>query len=451
MTMLLTVSYIIKSATIIAVLSVYYQLFLKKQTFFTLNRFYLLGLLLLATGISFIHITLPEENEHNHPETIQYASILLEEILVQGHNRISSQESIINFIYISGIILFTGRYMYGLFRIAKLYQTHRHKRVGRLHIIRLEQIYPTFSFFNCLFLNNFHLTKEDRKKISEHEKVHIQELHSIDLVLAEIICIVNWFNPLAWQVKKLISENHEYIADQKMLLHHQQGKYMQLLVSQIFKQDFSYSNYFSCSNLKKRILMMGRKKSHPCKLLNYLPLLPLTGILLLIFACNFETISAESVKYIFPHQTYYTIATGEAPAIRNGNSQMYKTIKINLRYMESSDSTDKYSTANKEKVYFVAERLPDFTQGTLNQWLADHVSYPTEARVQKINGKAYVNFIIEKDGSISQVKVRRSSGHHLLDEEALRVVRNMPDWKPGENKGKTVRVSYTLPINFQSH
>ncbi len=77
---------------------------------------------------------------------------------------------------------------------------------------------PTyFSFFNSLFINPHSLSQENRRKIFAHEKIHIQQCHSLDLCIAEIICIANWFNPFVWLIKQLILENHEYIADQQVI------------------------------------------------------------------------------------------------------------------------------------------------------------------------------------------------------------------------------------------
>lgn len=106
-------------------------------------------------------------------------------------------------------------------------------------------------------------------------------------------------------------------------------------------------------------------------------------------------------------------------------------------------------TTNKGMVFDMPEQMPQYPGGgdAMEQFINNNIKYPAEAKAQKIQGKVYIQFIVEKDGSISEVSVRRGA-HKLLDSEAMRVVKLMPKWKPGSMRGKTVRVRYTLPITF---
>ena len=92
--------------------------------------------------------------------------------------------------------------------------------------------------------------------------------------------------------------------------------------------------------------------------------------------------------------------------------------------------------------------MPSFPGGNVQKWIAKNVKYPVLAMENGIQGKVYIQFVIERDGSITDVKVLRGVDASL-DKEAVRVVKAMPKWKPGKQRGKPVRVSYTLPINFQ--
>mgnify|MGYP003671976748 FL=1 len=100
-------------------------------------------------------------------------------------------------------------------------------------------------------------------------------------------------------------------------------------------------------------------------------------------------------------------------------------------------------------VFVIVEQMPEFPGGqdSLYKFLGANIVYPNKAKKDGVEGKVYINFTIEKDGSINEVKVLRGV-HPLLDEEAVRVVESFPKWKPGKQKGKTVRVSYNLPLNF---
>ena len=99
-------------------------------------------------------------------------------------------------------------------------------------------------------------------------------------------------------------------------------------------------------------------------------------------------------------------------------------------------------------VFMVVEDMPQFPGGDVTKWLAKNTKYPMIAQENGIQGKVFVQFVIEKDGSISNVRVMRPVDPSL-DKEAVRVVSSMPKWKPGKQRGKAVRVSYTVPINFQ--
>jgi protein TonB len=102
-----------------------------------------------------------------------------------------------------------------------------------------------------------------------------------------------------------------------------------------------------------------------------------------------------------------------------------------------------------EEIFTIVEKMPEFPGGTekLFRYLGKNIEYPPMAKDAGIKGKVYVTFVIDKDGSIADVKVLRGIGGGC-DEEAIRVVKGMPKWSPGKQRGKSVRVQYNLPINF---
>ena len=104
----------------------------------------------------------------------------------------------------------------------------------------------------------------------------------------------------------------------------------------------------------------------------------------------------------------------------------------------------------KNKVYDQPEVLPEFPGGMqkLMEYLRTSVKYPSEAQKKSIQGRVLVQFIVEKNGTISHLEISKAT-HPLLDNEALRVVESMPKWTPGKVKGKAVRTSMTLPISFK--
>ena len=104
----------------------------------------------------------------------------------------------------------------------------------------------------------------------------------------------------------------------------------------------------------------------------------------------------------------------------------------------------------EQEIFKIVEEMPAFPGGEakLMEYVAKNVKYPQIARETGVQGRVYVNFVVEPDGSVSNVSVLRGIGGGC-DEEAIRVVKNMPKWKPGKQRGKAVRVSYMLPVNFK--
>jgi protein TonB len=100
-------------------------------------------------------------------------------------------------------------------------------------------------------------------------------------------------------------------------------------------------------------------------------------------------------------------------------------------------------------VYDMPEQMPQYPGGAdaMEHFIGDNIKYPPSAKEKNIQGKVYVQFVVEKDGSVTHVKVRRGA-HEVLNKEAVRVIKMMPKWKPGSMRGKAVRVRYTIPITF---
>jgi protein TonB len=112
-------------------------------------------------------------------------------------------------------------------------------------------------------------------------------------------------------------------------------------------------------------------------------------------------------------------------------------------------TTKKEEEAEDAPVFFIVEEMPDFPGGqlALRKFIAQAIKYPVIAQENGIQGKVFVNFVVNKDGSVTGAKIARGVDPSL-DKEALRVVMSLPKWKPGKQGGKPVRVSYTVPINF---
>lgn len=531
--------YMIKSSTILIVLLTYYQFFLKRQTFFNLNRIFLLGVLVLSALLPFISIEINRNDMIGFP-TLASVSELLEENQIGKSSQstlITATEQpipMIPLLYGIGVVFFFLRYLTTLCRLCLFVHRNPRKRLHGLYMIQIQEGLPAFSFFNYLFINTHSLSQENRRKIFAHEKIHIQQCHSLDLCIAEIICIANWFNPFVWLIKQLILENHEYIADQQVIRKYKISGYLELLIQQSLKGAFSFTNYFSCSNLKKRTIMLTKKQSRKFQMINYIPAFLLAGMLFYLFSCknmceepespelqvfqiveNMPQFSGDLSKWATQNIKYPSKAieagiegkvyvnfiidstgrVGHAEIQRSTQSllnaealkgieampdwipgkQRGKAVRViytlpvtfSLKdqagnfapkvtiippHNEAKTPTlvkDSSETENSTEVciFQVVEEMPESAEGNVAEWIMKNIKYPKEAIEANITGKVFVQFVIEKDGSITNAKIARSAST-LLDAEALRIVNNMPQWIPGKQRGKAVRVAYTLPISF---
>ena len=460
--------YMIKSSTILIVLLTYYQFFLKRQTFFNLNRIFLLGVLVLSALLPFISIEINRNDMIGFP-TLASVSELLEENQIGKSSQstlITATEQpipMIPLLYGIGVVFFFLRYLTTLCRLCLFVHRNPRKRLHGLYMIQIQEGLPTFSFFNYLFINTHSLSQENRRKIFAHEKIHIQQCHSLDLCIAEIICIANWFNPFVWLIKQLILENHEYIADQQVIRKYKISGYLELLIQQSLKGAFSFTNYFSCSNLKKRTIMLTKKQSRKFQMINYI--IDSTGRVghAEIQRSTQSLLNAEALKGIeaMPDwipgkqrgkavRVIYTLPVTFSLKDQAGN--FAPKVTIIPPHNEAKTPTlvkDSSETENSTEVciFQVVEEMPEFAEGNVADWIMKNIKYPKEAIEANITGKVFVQFVIEKDGSITNAKIARSAST-LLDAEALRIVNNMPQWIPGKQRGKAVRVAYTLPISF---
>jgi len=232
-------------------------------------------------------------------------------------------------------------------------------------------------------------------------------------------------------LRKAIKDNHEYIADNEVIKKYPAGSYLQLLLNQTTKASISYGNCFAYSNLKKRMIMISKKTSGKYSLMRYIPAIITVFILFVSFACSNEV--KETTNGNNEDETIVEIKKTEA-----GTTMTQKG--------KSACNGEEYSD---EEIFVVVENMPEFPGGTkaLMEFISNNVKYPVIAQKNGITGRVFVGFVIDKDGSITNVKVLKPVDP-ALEKEAIRVIKAMPKWKPGTQKGKKAKVSYTIPINF---
>ena len=292
-----------------------------------------------------------------------------------------------------------------------------------------------FTFFRKIYINRNRLSDADYEKVFWHEKAHAQQLHSLDLMLAELLIIVQWFNPFAWMMKKSLAELHEYLADRHVLAQGVKSEqYKQLLYNQAMGIYPEYTNAFSYSLIKKRLIMVTRIK-------NFRRLALKVCCLMFAAALTVALFGLTNVKHEIPD------ANSESAEIRTDSfAQDEQNVVKEEPQVAKADVYDEELAKN---AFTVVEKPAQFPGGdrALMEFIASEVKYPKEAQEKGIEGRVAVRFIVRTDGSVCNVEVVRGVDK-LLDDESERVIKSMPKFIPGEQRGKPVNVYYTVPINF---
>ena len=304
--------YILKASAILTLFLIVYQIFLKNETFFTLNRFFLLGGLLSALLLPFVTF---------QDEVLIQAGILNTNPATNG---ITVSETapfdwrrILFWAYLPGILICTGlvfRQLHGLFSIIRKENKRPHE--GYI-LIPSTYIQGPFSFFKYIFYNPQVHDQAELELVLEHEKAHGKQLHSVDILLARVTAIVLWINPMVWWYHKVIQQNLEYLADAQAVRDLSSIREYQYALLKVSGNPTSppLVSHFNQSLIKKRIVMLQRNQSKSIHVLKYLLIVPMLALFLMAF--NRETVyvmeespasmvfsqQAKSIEYLIDKNT----------------------------------------------------------------------------------------------------------------------------------------------------
>lgn len=284
-------------------------------------------------------------------------------------------------------------------------------------LVLLDDDTAPYSFFNQIVVGTRGLNDDELRCILAHESYHVSHNHTYDLLAAWLLCCGAWFNPFAWLIMREIRTVHEFQADATSIGTCGRKDYLHLLYRQVTGTGYGHiTNNFKSINLKKRIVMMNKTKTRfgAWKVLAALPVVAL----LTMVGCK--------------------------PATEKAVDQE----EIPFEY--SGEDKSAPMDADTDQVFQVVEVDPEFPGGmeALIKYLSENIKYPEQAKKDKIQGKVYISFVVEKDGSVADAKVLRGIGGGC-DEEALRVVNAMPKWTPGKQRNTPVRVQFNLPVAFK--
>ncbi len=417
------VNFVFESGFSLTIFTLVYLLFLRRETFFKLNRIYLLCAIFFSVLLPFIHFELLEDMPSVLLDEITVTGTryqnLLQTVTVYGADLSGSFEKTvqsigpIRLIYLSGTAFFIVVFVYRLFRIMALILNNESEIKDGIRIVKIDRDTTPFSFFSYVFVSRNSINDPDMKQMLGHELEHVRQRHSFDVMISEFLTIFQWFNPIIWLLKRSIRENHEFLADDGVLKPGVSSAAYRLLLlnSSILKQPV-IANNFNYSLIKIRIKMITKIKSSKTAAIKLSIGIMVTAALVMIF--GFDKIRDE----IFTEPVTAAINVPE-------------------------------TSTKEDSVFIVVDQMPKFPGGevALRQFIARGITYPDDAKKAGIQGKVIVKFVVDKKGNVVNSKIF-SGVSPSIDKEALRVINTMPKWEPGKNKGKTVAVQYTMPIQF---
>lgn len=410
--------YIIKSAMALALLYACIIPLLEKETFHRLNRILILGCLIMSFAIPLVHFT----GGTNPTVDMVRQAVQLPEVLIDGDAKeqsVWSWADIMTCIYIIGVVAIFTMTVVQTVRLTRQLRQCEHITDNRGNTVVLTDC-ATSPF--CLF-HYIVMSRDDyannRSYILTHEQEHIRLGHSIDLVVLQVATIIQWFNPFVWLIGKNLKAIHEFEVDEAVLNKGIDATQYQkfLVIKAVGNRLQPFANNLNKESLKRRIIMMNQKKSNRWMMLKALFVIPVATLAVSVFA-NGTDVSNMAKE-----------TTPTAAALSTTNMQTQKSDK---------------------KIFRVVEEMPKFKGGDakLMELLMMNMKYPESAIKAKQQGRAIVGFVVRKDGTVSDVYIEKSTGYDVLDNEAMRVVKSMPAWEPGKQKGKPVNVKYFVPITF---
>ncbi len=422
--------YDLKVALLIAVFYMFYRLMLARETFHRVNRIVLLLTAVASYVLPFCVITY-------HKTVVMHQTPLVTidglQATVYEPSSTPLWQTVLPILFIIGVALALGHTLCSLVRIVRLInhsEQHPQDDGTTLCVTGNADLSP-FSWMHYIVMNRSDYETNDAS-ILAHERGHIRLYHSWDILLVDLLTALQWFNPAMWMLRSDLRAIHEYEADAAVL---SQGinarQYQYLLITKAAGiGGYSLANGISHSTLKNRINMMLHTKSDRSRLLKLLALLPIVGIAL---AVNAEKV--VDVRY-------------DEPQKQNTKKKVKGVAEKKADTSETNTAVGTFEPVQGD-VFDVVEEMPQYPGGpqALFKFLGENVQYPAEAEKAGIQGRVIATFVVEKDGSISQPTVVKSVDP-LLDAEAIRVISAMPNWIPGKQNGKVVRVKYTVPLSF---
>lgn len=428
----------------------FYRLLFTNDTFFSWRRFMLLNTYLIALLVPFADFS---NWIRIHEATQNMASTYAETVLSEATSlpskaTVLSWNTILLWIYMGGVCMFLLRFviqLIGIYRLAKKTEVSTIKRI-KVHIIEKNE--SPFSFFRWIFVNPEVRYESQLQEILIHEQCHVEQKHSIDVVLAELFTIVCWFNPFAWLLKREIRLNLEYLADLYVVqVGCDQKSYQYHLLGMTYHKNVStFLNNFNDLLLKKRIKMMNRRRSRLIVKAKYTLLIPVTATLLVVK--NIESVAHSLVSNkIVSNEVIVSVNT------KANNVLQKKPI------FTSKISKESNIKKLKEQVYEMSHNRINtiIEKKAINNTAPSNVIKDSYVDIKDLelpeknstNVRIYnISFAVDTKGSVSSLSVTHTKDT-LYNQKDLQGIERMSKDKPDNTQNKTIKAIYNLPISFK--
>ncbi len=432
----------------------FYRLLLKTETFFNLNRGYLVASAALAFFIPLMQSEWVRSWFVTEQVSQTFSTFYSPEVFYIPTQKMPKGSltvgDMLAFSYIIGIILGICRFAGNLAYLGKMMKRK----------IEGDKNQRAFSFFNVVFVSR---ELKNRSTIMKHEFVHIRQLHSADIMLFELIAIFNWFNPIVYLYKSSIKQIHEFIADEVASRHEaSKADYAMLL----FQEQFGVqaipltNNFFNNSLLKLRIDMLQKQRSTSTALLKYGLTAPLFMAMIVVSSATLASKSIANIDNKITEVSKQNFKEIEKIKFDTPPTKSAKQVLLESG-IDVSDALiispalakelkkDKEFKTDTNQVFTAVEQQAEFPGGMIAfaKYLQNNLKYPEAAKKANATGKVYVQFTVNQDGSTSNFEILKSAGYGM-DEEAVRVLKSVPKWEAGEQSGKKVNSKFTVPIHF---
>jgi len=495
------VNYLLEANLAIGLFLLLYVVLLRNETDFKIKRGFILFSALASVILPSLHFNLAD---HPLPSIGDFVPpTWLPEVVVTASGVSTDPEptydinawTIITIIYGSGVLVSLALFFIRLVKLLRLIYNSTTFTMGNLSIVETHQNKSSFSFFKFVFIGQADkLTPQEKQQIIDHECVHVQQRHSFDILLLNLLSVFFWFNPLIQAYKKILVQLHEFEADARAVKNRDVNDYCSLLAKvALLSADFRLANHFSNSLTVKRIEMMRTIKSkiRGWKIATILLILP---VFIFVVSCQDQVMNdaqeiaknssmaidlPEEVQQKFdelkkanPDRKLVVIevdqndiekAANMKEALAKINPENISAITVlknmldkngnnrSFLIIEYNEMTEKISENSRQDgdVFTIVEESASPVGGIdqLSLFIAQNLKYPETARTKGLEGKVFIQFVVNQDGTLTDFKILKGVDP-AMDEEALRVAKLSPNWNPGKQGGKAVRQRFVLPIRF---